>query len=335
MPTTLTNRSASVRVALTPRDLAIFATLAQARFLTAAALEWLHFPDRRPLWEADMQMRMQTACTEPYRIGRSVYRRLHLLVSAGYLYRLVRPTARLGNGGGREPDLYALSELGADALAMEQDDPIDRASQFRQRPWSQMTTNHAAEIGDVYAALRVKIASMPGLAMEGWQHDVQLSRAYDQVTVTRPRSGRMERVVLPVVPDGTFVLVHPQGRMRVFIEVDRGTRRTETWRDKIVAYQTYHGSPALQSRYRTAQFLVLAVAPSTVQQRRLMNATAAVLGGASARYLFALRESVHPLRIGAEWRKITGVTRTPIAAEGVGRMSERVEAMIGQHTFLQ
>ncbi|GAA5531557.1 replication-relaxation family protein [Herpetosiphon gulosus] len=335
MPTTLTNASALVRVALTPRDLAIFQTLADARFLTAAAIEWLHFPDRRPVWEADMQARMQTACTEPYRIGRSVYRRLHLLVSAGYLYRLVRPIARLGHGGGREPDLYALSERGADAVAMEQDDPIDRASEFRQRPWSHMTTNHAAEIGDVYAALRVKIASMPGLAMEGWQHDVQLSRAYDQVTVTRPLNGRMERVVLPVVPDGTFVLVHPRGRMRVFLEVDRGTRRTETWREKIMAYQAYHGSPALHTRYGTQQFLVLAIAPSTVQQRRLMNATAAVVGGASPRYLFTLRAAVHPLRIGAEWRRIAGITRTPVAVEGVGRMHERVEAVTEPHIFLQ
>ena len=233
-----TIRSALVQVALTARDLAIFETLTQVRFLTATAIEWLHFPDRRPVWEADMQARLKSAEHPPYRVGRVVHRRIHLLASAGYLSRMVRPTAiRKHTWGGREPDLLSLTEDGALALAATTDEAHAAAESYRVRERSTFATQHTAEIGEVYAALRVKIATMPGMAMEDWQSDHLTARSYDHVTVVRQRAGGMERVSLPVVPDGTFVFVHPQGRLRVFIEVDRGTRRLETWREKIEAYQ--------------------------------------------------------------------------------------------------
>lgn len=336
MPTTLTNASALVRVALTPRDLAIFQTLAQVRFLTAAALEWLHFPDRRPVWEADMQARMRRESRPAYRIGRAVYRRLQLLVSAGYLGRLVRPAAVQAQlWGGRDPDLFMLTELGALALADQHDDDRVPISAFRVRERSSLITQHTAEIGEVYAALQVKIASMAGLAMEGWQGDHETARSYDQIMVVRQRDRQMERVSLPVVPDGTFVLVHPQGRLRVFVEVDRGTRRIDTWREKIEAYHAYAGSSELRARYQTDTFVLLTIAPTAVQRRRLMQTTASVIGGASSRYLFALREAVHPLRIGTEWQKIGGITRATTTTGLYGQVSEKITVTALEHVFLQ
>src|SRR4051794_10023319 len=44
----LKQRKKPQRLQITERDLAIFESLSTARFLTAQALEWLHFPD----WEA-------------------------------------------------------------------------------------------------------------------------------------------------------------------------------------------------------------------------------------------------------------------------------------------
>jgi len=331
-----TTRSALVQVALTARDLAIFETLTQVRFLTAAAIEWLHFPDRRPVWEADMQARLQGDDRPPYKPGRAVHRRLHLLAAAGYLSRMVRPTAiRKHTWGGREPDLLSLTEDGALALAATTDDADAAAESYRVRERSTFATQHTAEIGEVYAALRVKIATMPGMAMEDWRSDHMTARSYDHLTVVRQRAGGMERVSLPVVPDGTFVLVHPHGRLRVFIEVDRGTRRLETWREKIEAYHAYAGSAELRTRYQTDTFVLLTIAPTVAQQQRLMNATAAVVGGASSRYLFTVREAVHPLRIGGEWQKITAVNRAVVAAGFHRQATEKVSATTSRHVFLQ
>jgi hypothetical protein len=45
---------------------------------------------------------------------------------------------------------------------------------------------------------------------------------------------------------------------------------------------------------------LVTVVPTTVQQRKPINATVSVFDEASNRYLFCLRESVCPLRIGGE-----------------------------------
>lgn len=331
-----TTCSALVQVALTARDLAIFETLTQVRFLTTAAIEWLHFPDRRPAWEEDMQARLRGEERIVYKPGRAVHRRLQLLVAAGYLSRMSRPTAiRKHTWGGREPDLLSLTEDGALALAATVDDAHLALESYRVRERSAYVTQHTAEIGDVYAALRVKIATMPGMAMEDWRGDHLTARSYDHLTVVRQRAGGMERVSLPVVPDGTFVLVHPHGRLRVFVEVDRGTRRLETWRDKIEAYHAYAGSAELRIRYQTDTFVLLTIAPTLTQQQRLINATAGVIGSASTRYLFTLREAVHPLRIGGEWQKITAVNRAVVAAGFQRQATEKVSATTTRHVFLQ
>lgn len=316
--------------------MAIFTSLTNARFLTAVAIEWLHFPDRRATWETDMLARMQGEHRLAYRVGRAVYQRLQRLSDAGYIYRMIRPTSHTGRGGGRYPDLFMLIEQGGDALQEARDIEDEALATFRVRPRSSFTTNHSAEIGEVYAALRAKIESMDGLSMEDWQGDHITARSYDQVMVARRGAeGSMERVQLPVVPDGTFTLVHPKGQVRVFVEVDRGTRRVETWRDKMYAYKTYMGSPELKARYGVDTFVLLSIAPTKVQRRRLMNVTAAVLGEASNRYLFCLQESVHPLRIGGEWLKISGVSRTRMPSGLKGSPTEKVTADTVGHVFLQ
>jgi hypothetical protein len=323
------------RVAINDRDRTILTALATARFLTAVALEWICFPDRRAAWEADMQARMAGERRPFYKPGRVVHRRLRLLEEAGFIYRIPRPISRTGRGGGRDPDIFMLTERGGDQLC--EDGVLDDASMatFRVRPRSSFTTDHSAEIGQVYAALRTKIESMDGVTMEEWHGDHITAKSHDQVTVTRRGAAGLERVQLPVVPDGTFVLVHPKGRVRVFVEVDRGTRRAETWRDKIIAYHAYRSSAALKARYAAESFVLLTVVPTRTQQRKLINATASVLGEASNRYLFCLRESVHPLRIGGEWVKISGIARSRMPSGLNGSPVEKVNAEVIPHVFLQ
>lgn len=325
----------SGRVAVTARDHVMLEALATARFLTATALEWIAFPDRRPMWEADMQARREQRDLPPYKPGRVVYRRLSTLESAGLIHRIPRPIARAGHGGGRDPDLFMLTPLGAAVLVETTTLDPDRIAAFRIRPRSSFTTNHSAEIGQIYAALRAKIAMMEGIALSDWRGDHLTARAYDQVTVMRQQRGSMVRMQLPVVPDGSFVLIHPKGKLQVFIEVDRATRRIETWRDKIAAYAAYGGSAALQARYQTDSFVLLTVTPTATQRDKVMRATAQVLGQGNARYLFTLHEAVHPLRIGNAWQRIGQIERSMQPTGLNGQLVERVTVEAIPHVFLQ
>lgn len=90
------------------------------------------------------------------------------------------------------------------------------------------------------------------------------------------------------------------------MEVDRG-RPVATWRDKIRAYHAYMNSPELHKRYNTTTFILLTITTDDTQRRKLMEATAHVLGKASGRYLFALDQAVHPMFIGQHWLRIAQV----------------------------
>ncbi len=133
--------------------------------------------------------------------------------------------------------------------------------------------------------------------------------------------------------DGTFVLRHAGGSVRVFIEVDRG-RRVSTWRDKIYAYHAYTNSAALQQRYGTTWFVLLTITTDEAQRRKLMEATAQVLGEANDRYLFALEGAIHPMTIGNQWRKIGQIHPTVQHLPG-NRSSTGVTVEGVEHVFIR
>lgn len=66
-------------------------------------------------------------------------------------------------------------------------------------------------------------------------------------------------------------------------------------------------SPELHTRYTTTTFLLLTITTDDTQRRKLMEATAQVLGKPSGRYLFALDHAVHPMFIGQQWLRIAQV----------------------------
>src|SRR5258705_8630799 len=77
------------------RDLAILASLSVGRYLTAAAIEWLHYPGWRERYKAylERQKADESLC---YRPLNHVYRRLVALRAgdAPLVYRLTRATER-------------------------------------------------------------------------------------------------------------------------------------------------------------------------------------------------------------------------------------------------
>lgn len=320
---------------ITQRDLDMLQSLGTAPFLTTEALEWLHFPHRRPYWEEWLQAR-QFAAPRPvhYLVTRQVYGRITLLERGGYLHRIVQPVAQTGTAGGRERDAFLLSEAGARLLMNERDTPADELVWFRQRKRATQRTAHAVEIGQVYAAFRAKIDHMPGVRMVDWKGEHHTLHQYDRVQVQRrTASGSLESVSVGIQPDATFELRHSGGSERVFVEVDRGTRALETWRQKMLAYRAYMGSSVLKQRYGTDTFILLATAPSPTQLRQLMRITGEVLGTGSNRHLFCLEQDVHPLTIGAAWQKITAVRKVEKTRNGTPYQTTEVET--APHTFLQ
>jgi hypothetical protein len=287
---------------LTDRDLAMLATIGAAGYVTPAVLEWLHYPNRREHWAQ--------ALTTPgrYKLTAALYRRLVWFRKAEYVHRLVR-TAPLGAATvGRCDDIYMLTDLGARKVSSKLEIPLSELVYTRERPRSVNMLTHYAATAEVYAALRSKIESMPTVTMEKWLSEHRTARAFDQLMVrVRTSKGSMEMQRLPVQPDGTFELRHGQGATRIFLEVDRGTRRVDTWAEKMAAYQAYLGSRELRDRYGVENFLLLVVAWDEAQCQRLMETTARVVRGPMPHIYFTLASSVHPLTIGAGWRVVTDV----------------------------
>jgi len=285
-----------------PRDLDMLMSLSEARYLTAPAIEWLHWASWRTRWQ---QWTEQDAHTRrPYRPSTWMYDRLQRLETLGLILKIRRPASLGTTQFKRASDVYALSERGADLLCEMHDVPRGTLDydQGRMRSW--LTLAHSVAIGHAYAALRAKIATKRDLVFAEWHSDAQLAKAYDRIAVRVPQpNGSVISKTLPIQPDGTFVLWHAGGSVRVFIEVDRG-RRVTTWRDKIYAYHAYTNSAALHKRYGTTWFVLLTITTTDDHRRKLMAATAQIVDNPGDRYLFAVQSAVHPTTIGSQWHKI-------------------------------
>jgi hypothetical protein len=131
-------------------------SIATARYLTAHALEWLHFPG----WE-ERYRAWQAAGPEAggYGVSGRLYARLKRMreVDPPLVQRMVRPVALAVNRFERDLDAYCLGPGGVRVLWMagrmgEQDvqaEPLcERSAQMLP---------HRVAIGTVYAALRVAL----------------------------------------------------------------------------------------------------------------------------------------------------------------------------------
>lgn len=305
------------RFRLTERDIAMLDSLHSARFLTAQAIEWLHFPDWRKRWQARDQ-------GQPYYPAPRVYGRLRQLEQQRLIHRIVRSIGIVTLTTHRDDNAYALSRLGAEVLAEARGLPIDEIAYEEPRERSVQTLTHSVLIGVLYAALRAKVESMADITLEEWRGDHILARGlYDVVSVPgRPNRHRADRK-WPILPDATCVIRHPQGALRCFVELDRG-RPIKTWGEKIIAYREYAGSAELRARYDASNFVLLAATTTAAYRRRLMTATAEVLGQPSDRYLFTLIRDLHPDNIG-NWSKIGGVTTSQAAGIGAPRTLLTIE----------
>jgi hypothetical protein len=311
---------------ITERDLAILQSLADARFLTIEALEWLHFPDRRSFWEAAYQTH------QPYIPSRFLYRRMKRMHDAQLLLRIQRPVALASTRFRREPDLYALAPEGAAWLADATGTTATaiRADRLRSRSFTTLT--HAAAIGTFYAAMRTKVESMR-LGFAGWQSDHTLAQSYDRLNVrVTQANGATKQQRMPVLPDGAFWIEQQDTRYLFFVEIDRG-RHVSTWREKIMAYEAYVRSAELKARYGVEAFTLLTATTTETQRQQLMQATAQINAKPGGRYLFTRISDLHPLMIGHAWQRIS--TATPTTGTVAGRPFTRMQVEAVPHVLLK
>lgn len=301
------------RMTLMTRDLAIFWSLHEARYLTIEAIEWLHFPQWQERYER-WQVAQAAGDTKPYIATTQAYTRLRLLQSNGYVRRIVRPAMLAVDTYRREPDLFFLTEKGASALVEQRGLELNQLHYGEAKQRSYLMLQHHVAVGRVYAALRSRIDAKPGIAFTQWRSEHHATRDFDRITMRVPQVDGTHRVEeTGIQPDGAFYIEYDGGRTLFFLEVERD-QPLKKWKEKVYAYEAYGRSSEMQARYGTREFVLLGVALDATHQRRLLEATGEAIAGlymdpvyrmqAYDNYLIGHMGCAHPTRIGVGWQRL-------------------------------
>jgi hypothetical protein len=304
------------RIALTPRDIEILWSLHQARYLTVELIEWLHFPQWRDRYR-QWQQAKEAGATKRYMPVAQAYHCLRRLEQAKFVRRIVRPAMLAVDYYQREPDLFFLTEKGAEVVAAARGIEVEQLHYGEPRQRSYLMLQHHVAVGRVYAALRSKIESKPGLHFWEWRSEHHASKDFDRVTMRVPQADGTQRTEeTGIQPDGAFFIEYEGGRTLFFVEVERD-QPLKKWREKVYAYEAYHNSAPVRARYTSHTFVLLGLAMDAMHQRRLLEATGEAVAGlyedparravAQERYLIGHMGHAHPTRIGVGWQKLQRV----------------------------
>ena len=295
-------RGVAVPIRLQARDLDILVSLSEGRYLTAPAIEWLHFPGWRERYKAHLEQR-KTDPTATFYPKSDVYRRLVALRGGDnpLIYRMVRVAEQASQVFNRLPDAYILAEAGAELLCAQRDYERDALWYEDPRKHSMKNFEHSVAISTFYAALRCSL-EFSGQQFTNWRADHLLARrdpltggpSYDRVAVP---GGRKD---LAILPDATFTL----GDQRYFVEIDRGTTNLASWAEKVRGYEVYRRSPKLTARYATDSFTVLVVAPAPNRLQRIAEEVIKVTRQPSPAYRFVTQDRIEPTTIRPSWKTI-------------------------------
>jgi hypothetical protein len=329
----------SSRIALTPRDIDILWSLHEARYLSVDLIEWLHFPQWRDRY-AQWQQAHAAGSPKRYMPVAQAYHCLRRLEQAHYVRRIVRPALLAVDYYQREPDLFFLTEQGAEVVAAARGMELDEILYGQPRQRSYLMLQHHVAVARVYAALRSRIDSKPGIAFTHWRSEHHAAKDFDRLTMRVPQvDGTHRTEETGIQPDGAFFIEYDGGRTLFFLEVERD-QPLKKWKDKVYAYEAYGRSPQLQARYGTSEFVLLGMALDPAHQRRLLEATGAALAGlytdpaqrmqAQENYLIGQMGCAHPTRIGDGWQVLQRIE--VVERGGVAPLGVRVE--IGEHVLI-
>jgi hypothetical protein len=327
------------RIALTPRDIQILWSLHEARYLSVEMIEWLHFSQWRDRY-ARWQQAQELGSTKRYMPVAQAYHCMRRLEHAELVRRIVRPVMLAVDSYQREPDLFFLTERGAEVLATTKGLDLDEIlyGQPRQRSYL-MLQNHVA-VARVYAALRSRIDAKPGIAFTHWRSEHHAAKDFDRLTMRVPQpDGTHRPEETGIQPDGAFFIEYDGGRTLFFLEVERD-QPIKKWKEKVYAYEAYSRSAQMQARYGAREFVLLGVALDATHQRRLLEATAEAIAGlytdpvyrmqAYENYLIGHMGCTHPTRIGVGWQRLQRIE--VVERGGVAPLGVKVE--IGEHVLI-
>ena len=185
-------------VVLTDRDLEVFVSLLQYRYLSTPQLCRLHFPS------------MQTTT-----------RRARLLANSGYLTTFRAPAT--------QDRLVALASRGAEAVAIHLNVPLQELDwdSRRSRPKDTLFLRHFLAASDFRITLTLACAMSGDVRMLGFlpEHVVEPAprgavRKYIRDVIADIQDHRRR---ITHAPDGVFALQHQERCGLFFLEIDRGT----------------------------------------------------------------------------------------------------------------
>src|SRR5258708_3953895 len=127
-----------------------------------------------------------------------------------------------------------------------------------------MFLEHTIAINDFRISV-TKACALHGYKLRAWVTESEVKAHIDRVTV---RSKRGTSRKIPIVPDSYFILDTPKGRAHFFLELDRSTMPSKSFRSKVAGFIEYYKSGAYERQYKTKSLSVLTV---TTSQRRLNN----------------------------------------------------------------
>lgn len=187
-------------------------------------------------------------------------RRLVRLFDHRYLKRYMLPVRRARVGGvliGSQI-LYSVDEAGIELLMDE--------FGYEKGSWSptdlDLSDNflkHTMGLAAFGVALTVA-CRRTGCEVLVWKNEAAMKADYDKVY--------LKGQAVALIPDGYFMLKVPAGKIRCFLELDRGTMQISRFRTKVEAYNAYRTTQQYEKRYGTKGFRVLTVVPG---RQRLKN----------------------------------------------------------------
>jgi hypothetical protein len=232
-------RSRRSHLQLNQRDFAILRSLAEARYLSTQAIEWLHWPGWWARWQA-YHHRRAAGQRRSYRAAPATYHRLHKLIQAQLVEPVDRAFMLATEQRARDPTIYTLSTRGLHVLAAYDEHPLPMVAARDHPADDPCALLRQIEVGRIYAALRA-CAEAQGRQITHWRaaHTLTTHEAVDLSLASEGGRGQTKRVAIE--PDATCRLIHRAAAQRVFVELVRGLP-PETWQRRLLAYAAYAGS---------------------------------------------------------------------------------------------
>ncbi|MGY1710352.1 replication-relaxation family protein [Geodermatophilus sp. SYSU D00758] len=234
---------------LTDTDVLVLRALNRFRYLTAAQLNRVLWPDNR---------RDE---------NRYAQRRLSRLVKDEY----VLPLAELPKPArGTAPRVHALAWRGRQALQAIGDTVPSyyRPAELTEASRNPLFMPHTLAVVDVLVALEQLTQEVPGVSLQELLLERDLRRKGLKATVPAG-GGVLQPRRVTVVPDAFFTLSVAGGLQHFLLEVDRDTERQHQWREKVAALAFWLTSPASRTLVPTPSVTVMVTTPSVRRREQL------------------------------------------------------------------